>query len=76
MGAEIMGTLGAIVWCAAVTLLLFGDKQPEPRMMVLRGCPRCHGDLTPESDRHGDYQRCIQCGFHVEAETSERKVAV
>lgn len=40
-------------------------------MLWLKTCPRCHGDLVLESDIHGQYASCIQCG----AEFSEGPVA-
>lgn len=35
-------------------------------MLWLKACPRCHGDLTPQSDRYGSYVFCIQCGAEFE----------
>ena len=32
-------------------------------MMLLRACPRCHGDLSLDSDIYGKYLSCLQCGF-------------
>ena len=32
-------------------------------MMLLRACPRCHGDLSLDSDIYGRYVSCLQCGF-------------
>lgn len=29
----------------------------------LKGCPRCGGDLTEESDMYGRYISCVQCGY-------------
>ncbi len=31
-------------------------------MLLLKGCPRCHGDLTLESDGNTTYLECMQCG--------------
>ncbi len=31
-------------------------------MIWLQACPRCRGDLVPESDRYGPFVSCIQCG--------------
>jgi hypothetical protein len=31
-------------------------------MMWLKACPRCLGDLISESDLHGSYVVCLQCG--------------
>jgi hypothetical protein len=27
-----------------------------------KGCQKCGGDLTPESDFYGAYVKCLQCG--------------
>ena len=35
-------------------------------MMYLKGCPRCGGDLVPESDIYGPYLTCLQCGSMVD----------
>jgi len=32
-------------------------------MMRLKSCPRCHGDVVIESDYHGWYEHCLQCGY-------------
>jgi ribosomal protein S27AE len=29
----------------------------------LKECPRCKGDLKAESDIHGNYIACVQCGY-------------
>lgn len=31
-------------------------------MLVLKACPRCHGDLMLEISRDADYYECLQCG--------------
>lgn len=31
-------------------------------MIWIKACPRCRGDLVPDSDRYGCYVSCIQCG--------------
>ena len=31
-------------------------------MFWLKQCPRCGGDLLDESDVHGTYITCLQCG--------------
>jgi hypothetical protein len=31
-------------------------------MLLLKGCPRCHGDLTLEHDGGTTYLECVQCG--------------
>ncbi len=32
-------------------------------MLLLKTCPRCHGDLQLRSDMAGKYLSCIQCGY-------------
>ena len=32
-------------------------------MFLLKGCPRCSGDLYQDSDMFGPYVNCAQCGF-------------
>ena len=31
--------------------------------MMLKGCPRCDGDLMEQDDQYGQYLRCMQCGW-------------
>lgn len=31
-------------------------------MLLLKGCPRCGGDLHETADLYGRYHQCIQCG--------------
>jgi hypothetical protein len=32
--------------------------------IMLKGCPRCHGDLVPDRwDLEGNDMCCVQCGF-------------
>ena len=31
-------------------------------MFWLKRCPQCRGDLIAESDVHGSYVVCLQCG--------------
>lgn len=42
-------------------------------MLWLKACPRCHGDMTPQSDIYGSYMLCIQCGAEFE-EANIRKI--
>jgi hypothetical protein len=32
-------------------------------MLILKGCPKCHGDLQVRADTYGAYCECLQCGF-------------
>jgi hypothetical protein len=36
-------------------------------MFWLKKCPRCHGDLISESDVHGAFISCLQCGHMLTA---------
>ena len=31
-------------------------------MFYLKGCSKCHGDLTLEKDAYGAFLKCMQCG--------------
>ncbi|MBN2073996.1 MAG: hypothetical protein JW762_00460 [Dehalococcoidales bacterium] len=31
---------------------------------ILKGCPRCSGDLNLLQDEDGYYEDCLQCGYH------------
>ncbi len=35
-------------------------------MFVLKGCPRCCGDLYVDQDQYGSFVSCIQCGLNRE----------
>jgi hypothetical protein len=36
------------------------------RIIRLRTCPRCSGNLILDRDTDGFYKRCIQCSFEIE----------
>lgn len=36
------------------------------RILKLRTCPRCSGNLVLDRDSDGPYKRCIQCSFEIE----------
>ena len=42
-------------------------------MLVLKGCPRCRGDVYYERDYYGMYRQCIQCGFMEDFEDSREQ---
>lgn len=44
-------------------------------MLVLKACPRCHGDLILEVTRDTDYYECLQCG-HVLSMAQERLLGI
>ena len=35
-------------------------------MFLLKGCPRCCGDLYVDQDQYGSFVSCIQCGLNRE----------
>ena len=37
-------------------------------MWVLKGCPKCHGDIFMEKDTAGWYEKCLQCGYNRDME--------
>lgn len=34
-------------------------------MFWMKACPKCHGDLYLDSDVHGTYIACLQCGHYL-----------
>ena len=34
-------------------------------MVILKACPRCHGDVHKQRDKDGLYTACLQCGHVV-----------
>ncbi len=44
-------------------------------MLVLKACPRCHGDLILEVGQDTDYYECLQCG-HVLSTAQEYLLGV
>jgi DNA-directed RNA polymerase subunit M/transcription elongation factor TFIIS len=44
-------------------------------MMLLKGCPRCRGDLHINKDTYGDYKQCVQCGYLEDMDPSAVPVA-
>ena len=35
----------------------------QSRVVFLKQCPRCRGDIHVSSDIYGDYQECLHCGY-------------
>ena len=35
----------------------------EIEVLLLKKCPRCHGDVQLKSDGNGKYLSCFQCGY-------------
>jgi hypothetical protein len=44
-------------------------------MLLLKGCPRCQGDLTLEHDGKTTYLECVQCG-HIINRVQERAMGL
>ncbi len=38
---------------------------------MLRGCPRCRGDIRTNKDMYGYYRQCVQCGYLEDLEVIE-----
>ena len=34
-------------------------------MFWFNSCPKCHGDLFRDTDPHGPYMACVQCGHYL-----------
>lgn len=34
------------------------------KIIAFKGCPKCKGDLVEDSDIHGKYIKCMQCGTY------------
>lgn len=39
-----------------------GDEEVS-KMLRLKSCPRCNGDVIVDRDIHGWYEQCLQCGY-------------
>ncbi len=43
------------------------------KVVYLKSCPRCKGDLQVNKDFYGSYRKCFQCGYcgeiHVQPQT-------
>ena len=37
-------------------------------MLILKGCPRCKGDMNTSKDMYGEYEECLQCGYMLDVE--------
>ena len=38
------------------------------RVLNLKECPRCHGDVHTNRDMYGTYKECLQCGYMLDIE--------
>jgi len=38
------------------------------RVLNLKECPRCHGDVHTNRDMYGTYKECLQCGYMLDME--------
>ena len=47
----------------------------EGKMLLLKSCPRCKGDLLLRNDFDGFFLSCIQCGYARDYQPSPAKEA-
>ena len=45
------------------------------RMLKLKACPRCKGDLHSHRDMYGSYDECLQCGYMQDIEEPNKLLA-
>ena len=38
------------------------------RVLFLKSCPRCQGDMHANRDFYGSYKECLQCGYMQDAD--------
>jgi hypothetical protein len=38
------------------------------RVLNLKECPSCHGDVHTNRDMYGTYKECLQCGYMLDME--------
>ena len=38
------------------------------RVLNLKECPRCHGDVHTNRDMYETYKECLQCGYMLDVE--------
>ena len=54
-----------------------GGRTKEVRKMLqLKACPRCRGDLNSNRDIYGEYKECLQCGLMLDVEEKDDMLAV
>ena len=41
-------------------------SRQEKRVLYLKACPRCGGDVHTNRDLYGPYKECLQCGHMVD----------
>ena len=50
------------------------SERLDRKMVLLKACPRCHGDIVVHIDVFGRYMSCLQCGFQRDVEEKYRQV--
>ncbi len=50
------------------TMQARGSLGKEDNVFILKGCPKCRGDVYLERDHYGAYLACLQCGYLVDQE--------
>ncbi len=60
------------VWCPEQAREVARPKHLEGAPIVIwcKDCPRCNGDLVSQSDIHGEFISCLQCGCILEGRTT------
>ena len=53
---------GRQYYLGGLTGFMVGRCRGE-KMMYLKECPKCHGDLYLGGDMYGQFVSCIQCGY-------------
>ena len=46
------------------------------RMLKLKACPRCKGDLHGNRAMYGSYDECLQCGYMQDIEEPNKLLAL
>ena len=46
------------------------------KMLKLKACPRCKGDLHGNRDMYGSYDECLQCGYMQDIEEPNKLLAL
>ena len=43
----------------------------DQKVVYLRECIRCEGDLHRNRDFYGEYMQCLQCGYMIDVEEDD-----
>ena len=51
-----------------------GDERRRKRKVIyLKACPKCHGDVKLETNHDGKYLECIQCSYTIDSREAARR---